>query len=192
MEVLQLTNDELANMITEKALENPLLEVIDSYSEAKDIFLNPASNTLQLDVILQQQESIVQYLSELIPLNMQLPKVKKRVLNYLMELLDQHLFLQVDVKQVCERFSVSTQVVNDCIELLQSLEPFGIACKNSQQFLERQVNLDEFAPPLALSFLQHELQAIAELNVYKNARAISKATNHTGTTGIHHSRCGDF
>ena len=165
LELLQLTNDELANMITEKALENPLLEVIDSYSEAKDIFLNPANNTLQLDVFFQQQESIVQYLSELIPLKMQLPKVKKRVLNYLMELLDQHLFLQVDVKQVCERFSVSTQVVNDCIELLQSLEPFGIAYKDSQQFLERQVNLDEFAPPLALSFLQHELQAIAELNV---------------------------
>ena len=44
LELLQLTNDELANMITEKALENPLLEVIDSYSETKDMFLNPTIN----------------------------------------------------------------------------------------------------------------------------------------------------
>ena len=165
LELLQLTNEELANMIADKALENPLLEVHDSFSESKGMFFYHANNTSQLDLFRQQQESIVQYLSELIPLKMQLPEVKRRVLNYLMEHIDHHLFLQVDVTQVCEKFSVTSQVVNECIEILQNLEPFGVACKNSQHFLEQQVNLDDLAPPFARTFIQHELQALAELNV---------------------------
>jgi RNA polymerase sigma-54 factor len=166
LELLQLTNDELANMIADKALENPLLEVHDSYSESRDPSFYHANNTSQFDILQpQQQESIVHYLSELIPLKMQLSEEKRRVLYYLMEHLDQHLFLQIDVKKVCEKFSITSEVVQESIELLQSLEPFGIACKNSLHFLEQQVKLDDLAPPYALLFLQHDLQAIAELNV---------------------------
>ena len=164
LELLQLTNDELANMIAEKALENPLLEVHEPYRQSKEMVYNFANNSTSLDLIGQQQESIQQYLSEMIPIKMQLSEEKRRVLNYLMAHLDHHLFLQVDVTHVCEKFSVTAQVVDECIELLQSLEPFGIACKNSQHFLARQVNLDDHAPPFALSFI-HELQALAELNV---------------------------
>lgn len=165
LELLQLTNNELASLIAEKALENPLLEIDDNYFIGSKKRAEYQSDFPHIEVFMQQQESIVQYLWESIPIKLQLSEEKKRVLKYLMEHLDCHLFLQVKVQEVSEKFSVSEQVVNECIELLQSLEPLGIACKNSQHFLERQVNTDEYAPPFALPFLQYELRAIAELNV---------------------------
>lgn len=164
LEMLQLTNEEVASLIAEKALENPLLEVsgpVFDYTEK----LLPRSSSDSHREFLMQQESIKQHLWELIPLKMELSPLKKTVLNVLMDYLDEHLFLRIEAQEVCERMSIPIEVVNECIELLQSLEPFGVASKSSQHFLERQILLDPYAPPFATVFIQQELNTIAQLNV---------------------------
>ncbi len=165
LEILQLTNDELATMIADKALENPLLQVEDHFSRFSVDYSNLKGYDTRVDTFKVKQESLVEYLWELIPLQIELPKIQEHVLRFLMEHLDEHLFLKVDISDVCRAFAISEAEVMECIEMLQSFGPFGIASKNSKHFLELQINLDEQAPPFALLFIQQELTAIANLQM---------------------------
>lgn len=183
LEMLQLTNEEMASLIAEKALENPLLEVnapVFNYKEK----LQPHASDGHREFLVQQ-ETIKDYLWELIPLKMDLSQEKKRVLNFLIDYLDEHLFLRIEAQEVCEQLSLPIEAVNECLELLQSLEPFGIASKNSQHFLERQILLDQDAPPFALVFIQQELKAIAELNIPHLMKKYKLSKQHVLTT-IHY------
>ncbi|WP_159083054.1 MULTISPECIES: RNA polymerase factor sigma-54 [unclassified Lysinibacillus] len=165
LEILQLTNDELATMIADKALENPLLLVEDHFNRFSVDYSNLKRYDNRIEPFKVKQESVVEYLWELMPLQIELPNIQERVLRFLMEHLDEHLFLQVEISEVCKKFSISEEEIIECIELLQSFGPFGIASKNSKHFLELQVNLDEQAPPFALLFIQQELTAIANLQM---------------------------
>ena len=164
LELLQLTNEELATTISDKLLENPFLQIEDCWngSTVDSSYRKSYEPTYP---IAQKQDRMVDYLLEYLPLQKQLPKMQEQVLNYLIHHLDEHLFLTIDVNEVSKKFSISEQEVMNCIEILQSFEPFGIATKNTRHFLEVQVNLDPSAPPFALPFVQQELKAIAELSV---------------------------
>ena len=164
LELLQLTNEELASLIAEKALENPLLEVTAPALEYPDKLVPRSTFDSQQDVLIHQ-ESIKDYLWEVLPLEIELSHAKKQILNFLIDNLDEHLFLRMEAQDVSQQLSVAERLVEECIELLQSLEPFGIASKNSQHFLERQIKLDSNAPSYAIIFIQQELNAVASLNI---------------------------
>ena len=180
IEMLQLTNEELASLIAEKALENPLLEVNAPVFDSLDKFQSHTS-TGQREFIVQQ-DALNDYLWESMPLEMDLSHEKKRVLNFLINHLDERLFLQIEAQEVCTQLSVSLELVTECIEILRSLEPFGLASNNSQHFLERQIEVDQEAPPFALVFIQQELQAMAELNIPYLMKKYKLSKQHVLTT----------
>ena len=165
LEVLELTNDELATMISEKALENPLLQVEDGRSWFSVDNTNKKAIDISMYPVFRKEESVVDHILDSIPLQKQLTKKQECVLYYLIHNLDEHLFLSIDVKEVSKNFSLSEREVKNCIELLQSLEPFGIATENTQHFLALQVDKDQHAPEFALPFIQQELPAIAGLQI---------------------------
>lgn len=180
LEMLQLTNEELASLVAEKALENPLLEVNAPAFDSTDKLRPQISNGHR--EFLVQQDTLKDYLWELIPLKMDLSHEKKRVLNFLINHLDEHLFLRIEAQEVYAQLSVSVEVVTECIEILRSLEPFGLASKNSPHFLERQIQVDQEAPPFALVFIQQELNAIAELNIPYLMKKYQLSKQHALTT----------
>lgn len=165
LEILQLANDELAQTVSEKALENPLLQVEDTGNWSTFISSYKKRCDSQSYPIVQRTESIVDFLLELMPLHEQISGIEERVLRYLIHNLDERLFLAIEVEDVAKQFALSEKEVIGCIELLQSFEPFGVATKNSMHFMEIQAKLDVLAPPFAVVFVKQELSAIAKLQL---------------------------
>lgn len=102
LEMLQLTNEELASLVAEKALENPLLEVNAPAFDSTDKLRPQISNGHR--EFLVQQDTVKDYLWELIPLKMDLSQEKKRVLNFLINHLDEHLFYESKRKRCMHNY----------------------------------------------------------------------------------------
>lgn len=164
LELLALTNDELATMIADKILENPLLQVDDNFDVKRNSTYTKRINDMTSFEDKQSGDDIANHLLELMPLH-QLTTQVERAIIYLIHNLDERLFLTVDAIDVAKKFNMRIEEVEDCINLLQSFEPFGIGTKNTQHFLMFQVKNDVVAPPFAYAFIEHELAAVASLEV---------------------------
>lgn len=92
------------------------------------------------------------------------------ILLYLVEQLDDRLFLQIDASLVATKFQVEVARVTELIQVLQKLEPFGIAMENSKQFLMEQVKMDNEAPPLTSHLIENHLEELAK----KKYRTLAK------------------
>lgn len=176
LEILQLSNDELENLIYERATENPLINTIDAQVTnlldfTTTVFNNRASQTQtygeKFDVMQQiaSKESSLAFIFDQIPLQHNLSENDIRILKYLIYNLDKNYFLDIDTEDIAQAFHVEHEVVLNLLYLLQSFEPFGIGARNLKEYLLIQVDNDLSAPPLAAQFIQNHLDKVAKLSL---------------------------
>lgn len=162
IQMLQFNVEELRDFLTQKALENPLIDV-DTNWNANHASLSAAKNvTAQADFIERvsttNQHSLFEYLLDQIHLTMRDTKLRKIVLA-LIEFVDVNGYLKVTDQQIMAETNATPVELLDAITLLQQLDPPGVGARTLQQALMLQTENDESAPNLAYIILEENFDA---------------------------------
>ncbi|MGE7688988.1 RNA polymerase factor sigma-54 [Lysinibacillus sp. NPDC097214] len=178
LEILQYTTNELEQYIYDKANENPLLTVTDAkvkmhYEEIMQLasysdksysaqYYAPQYHSFDpIEMTFAVKESYEQFLLEQVPMHKNLSSIDLKILTFLIQSLDERLFLDVDLEVVANRCKTDVMHVEALVDLLQTFEPVGVGARNYKEFLLIQVDSDGLAPKLASQFIETDLELVA-------------------------------
>lgn len=178
LEILQYTTNELEQYIYDKANENPLLAVTDakvkmhyeeimqlasysdkSYSAQHYAPQHHSFNPIEMKFAVK--ESYEQFLLEQVPMHKNLSSIDLKILTFLIQSLDERLFIDVDLEVVATICKTDVMHVEALLDLLQTFEPVGVGARNYQEYLLIQVDSDALAPKLASRFIETDLELVA-------------------------------
>ncbi|RRK11453.1 RNA polymerase factor sigma-54 [Lactiplantibacillus garii] len=162
IQMLQFNVEELRDFLTQKALENPLIDV-DTNWNANHADLRAAKNVTTKDDFIERvsttnQHSLFEYLLDQIHLTMRDTHLRKIVL-YLIEYVDVNGYLRVDEERAQRETDATPIELLDAVTLLQQLDPPGVGARNLQEALMLQTENDDHAPNLAYIILEENFDA---------------------------------
>jgi len=162
IQMLQFNVEELRDFLTQKALENPLID-IDTNWNSNHASLSAAKNvSAHADFIdrvsTTNKHSLFEYLLDQIHLTMRDTKLRKIVL-HLIEYVDINGYLKIDEQQVMAEMGATPIELLDAITLLQQLDPPGVGARSLQEALMLQTESDDSAPNLAYIILEENFDA---------------------------------
>lgn len=192
LEILQYSNNELAELIAEKATENPLLTVVEHNTNhvkglvdfAKTSFSTTRNNKIDAVIPIQsiQTDTAHQFLLDQIPAHQHISLRDKKILKYLIDHVDERLFLTIDLQEVALKFNVTENEVESILHVLQRFEPLGVASRTFKEYLLIQIENDDDAPTYAHSFVQHHLEDIANAAIKQLCRIYTISIEETRKT----------
>ncbi|WP_168193761.1 RNA polymerase factor sigma-54 [Lysinibacillus sp. SGAir0095] len=172
LEILSFSLEELENFIREEANANPLIELKEPNNEhilemARIQNAGPSGSRNDeipdsLHQALYQVESIESILTEQLAAEKTLTKNEKEIVLYLIRHLNELGYLDCDIEETAERFSVSVEKCEELISVLQSFEPAGIGARNLSECLYLQVVRKENAPKHTEFLIQNHLEELAD------------------------------
>lgn len=177
LEILQMPDLELDKYIYELANENPLLNVTEPVmAEVNEIldystFNSPLKSTFNgkstdsLQALIQAPQSPVLFLYEQIPLHSNLPLIEQKILEYLIEHLDEKFYLAIEIHEVAQEFKVEVSYIEHILSILHKFEPLGVGARTVNEYLRIQIENDEAAPRFAKEIVQQHLDKIASLSL---------------------------
>lgn len=166
IQMLQYNSDELQHFLENKALENPLIDVVvegDFYEQpikTSSKVSNQSEETNYLNQIPDNTLSLFESLLDQIHLNYRDTPIRQTMI-YLAEFIDINGYLSIDLNDVASAARVSYIQVVDALTLLQQLDPPGIAARDLQECLLLQIERDNEAPNLAYLVIEEEFENFA-------------------------------
>ena len=166
--MLQLPVIELQQMLQEKMMENPLLDLTESSLEKPYDWLRTASvksmkGSANNEPYLISKTSTREFLVEQIPLF--LSAQERTILHYCIESLDERLFITETPAQIADHFGIHIDKVTQTLSYLRKFEPIGVGAIDFIDFLMMQIEHDQDAPSLAKEFVQFDMPTIAKMDV---------------------------
>ena len=195
IEVLQLSAQELQDLIQEEFLENPVLE-FDTYKKEdieektydnKDINLDEFNKYLNENKISENFYSDKYYNFEAIITNKislqehlinQLDMHNTRnhdykLAQYIIGNIDDNGYLRICIDDIAIKFNVVTSKVLDAVKLIQSFEPDGVGAANLQECLLIQAKSRDDSNEIALKILEEYWDDIVGYKIKNIAKKIS-------------------
>ncbi|MDF0480322.1 RNA polymerase factor sigma-54 [Vagococcus sp. PNs007] len=166
IQMLQYNSDELQHFLENKALENPLMDVVvegEFYEQPVKTSSKASAQTEEtnyLNQIPDNRLSLFESLLEQIHLNYRDTPIRQTMI-YLAEFIDINGYLSIDLNDVASATGVSYIQVVDALTLLQQLDPPGIAARDLQECLLLQIERDNGAPNLAYLVIEEEFENFA-------------------------------
>lgn len=177
LQLLQMTTLELNSLVENSFLENPLVELVEQGKEPayRETLYKVRRSSEMLEAQFVEKESLKAFLFEQIPVN--LNKRDKQLLCFLIEALDERLFLTLTIEEFAAKFHISLAKAEEMISFLQTFDPVGVGSLNTIQFLCRHIESDADAPSLAKKFVEKELKAIAKMDIKALSKKYQVAVN---------------
>jgi len=168
------SNDELIAYLQQKALENPLIEVMINkefderamrgktvvYKPDKD---DPMDMVSAMEQVSEEAPALDTYLMEQIYANMRDTPLRDLVL-YLVAFVNPEGYVTLDLNEAAEQKGVEPIVMLDALTLLQQLDPPGVGARNLQECLMLQTERDEYAPEIAYYILENHFASFSDRN----------------------------
>lgn len=145
--LLQYSTQELTDFLENKALENPLLQIENVNVQP----MNPLIDRNRKKHQKVEKDWIEQIAVKSFSLEEQLisqfnikaiPEEKLRVIRYLIQHLDENGYFTGDLEEISVKLKIPYQLTEDCLRMIQSLEPVGIGARNLQECLLIQVEYE--------------------------------------------------
>ncbi|GAA3017190.1 RNA polymerase factor sigma-54 [Tetragenococcus solitarius] len=178
IQILQYNTEDLIDFIDNKALENPLLEVIQpSYSTNYSKPRKSSGEEMNyLSQIPDNSTSLFEHLLDQIHLNYRDTYLRQLVL-YLVEYIDLNGFLQISLEEAAEKTGGSAIQLLDALTLIQQLDPAGVGARNLQECLMLQTERDGAAPHLAYVVLEEMFDELVDRKWEKIAKKFDISLN---------------
>ena len=195
LDILQFSSFELEQHIISKGNENPFLNVEDSKVQQQHVdlmqyttYMNPTRDNKYetdrkfdfIEMKIMQIEPYERSLLEQIPLHMN--EQDKKILTYLIQSLDERLFLDINLYEVASIFGTTITHIEDLLVILQQFEPVGIGARNYKEYLLIQINQDKVAPKLATSFILEDLELVSINAIKTLAKKYKVSTTEVNST----------
>lgn len=168
--LLQYNAQELSAFLENKALENPLLQIESVNVQAMDPRYDRTKPTRKriekdkqnwIEQIGKKEIYLDEYLKSQLDLDL-LNADGEKVFEYLIECLDENGYLRADIEVIALRFQKSVEEIDECLKLLQRLDPAGIGARNLQECLLLQLKRKENRNMLAVEIIDKHFHAFAE------------------------------
>ncbi|EUJ28367.1 RNA polymerase factor sigma-54 [Listeria grayi FSL F6-1183] len=164
--MLQFATPELTSFLEEKALENPLIEVVPGTEPAADIpyktsSRNRADNNDWLEQIADNTQSLGDVLKEQLQM-LKLPQSQRIIVLFLIESLDEAGYLTQDTDLIAAQLLMSEEAILAGLEILQNMEPAGIGARNMQECILLQIERSAKAPYIAYDLIQDYFMEFAD------------------------------
>ncbi|MCE7793108.1 RNA polymerase factor sigma-54 [Salipaludibacillus sp. CUR1] len=187
--ILQYSALELNDYLHDQQLENPLIELKDhnvteeverqKMNEFTPVYdykskYDGEEDYSPLEYISEQEEGLQDYLLNQIRL-LHLQPETRRIVTYLALSVDENGYLKQTCEELAEEMSEEEEAVKKGMEVLQSLEPFGVGARNLKECLLIQLRQLETKDPLTEAVIINHLDILAK-NKFKE---IAKAENVT-------------
>ncbi len=166
--LLQYSAQELSAFLENKALENPLLQVENNHIQPINPLIdrNRRKHTKNTENDWIEQIAAKSSTNEDQLLNqLNLRKYSSnqlKIIKHLVQNLDVNGYLTSEPEDIAERFGVHLELVEECIIVIQTLEPAGIGARNLQECLLIQLERENLKDDLALTILTHYFVPFAE------------------------------
>ncbi len=179
--ILQLTNLQLNSYLHELMIANPMIELKEPASHEipgpspiqVDYFPSSesfhSSNRFDIDSDLDKDQFISERSCErsaaqdllLQASALPLSDSRRTLLNYLILLLDDNGFLLDSAECIAAELQTTTAKVQECIDILQTLEPIGVGCSDAQHALLHQLQVRCGGDAIAASIIENHLEDLA-------------------------------
>ncbi|MEH7335207.1 RNA polymerase factor sigma-54 [Neobacillus drentensis] len=173
--LLQYSAQELTAFLENKALENPLIQVEHANVKPMNPLIDRNRRKHQkeekdwIDQIAEKKFSLEeQLISQLNIKKMSAEQLK--VIRHLIQNLDENGYFLGVFSEIAEYLKVSEDLVEECLAVLQTLEPAGIGARNLQECLLMQIYYQNPNNELALNIIANYFVPFAE----KKWKQISK------------------
>lgn len=165
--LLQYSAQELSEFLENKALENPLLQIENVNVQPMNPLIDRNRKKHQkaeknwIEQIAAKSFSLEEQL--LSQLNIKaLSREQLRVIRYLIQHLDENGYLTDDLHEIASKLKISSELAENCLLMIQSLEPVGIGARNLQECLLIQVEYEDPDNELAKRILTDYFVPFAE------------------------------
>ena len=142
--LLQYSAHELTAFLEDKALENPLLQIEQSNIKPMNPLIDRNRRKHQkaekdwIDQIADKPFSLEDYLlSQLKITNLSTEQLS--VIRHLIQHLDENGYFLGDLSEISKKQKVTVDLVEECLAIIQTLEPAGIGARNLQECLLMQL-----------------------------------------------------
>jgi RNA polymerase sigma-54 factor len=164
IEVLQLSNQELAAFIEEQGLSNPVMDIVWNSNVSDRSRTKKKKNAeTPLDTlsnIVNPKETLEEYVrSQLRLKGIMGPTL--HVANYLAGNLKENGYLDIDLNYVSDLLDQPEGLVIEALQIVQSLEPAGIGAQSLQECLLLQIRRDSLAANYAYEVVDQYFQELA-------------------------------
>jgi RNA polymerase sigma-54 factor len=142
--LLQYSAHELTAFLEDKALDNPLLQIENSNIKPMNPLIDRNRRKHQkaerdwIEQIADKPFSLEDYLlSQLKITNLSVEQLN--VIRHLIQNLDENGYFGGDLKEIADKLRVTEELVEECLAIIQTLEPAGIGARNLQECLLMQI-----------------------------------------------------
>lgn len=168
--LLQYSNQELTSFLEDKAIENPLLQLesgnVQSMDPRKD---RPKKTNSKVEKDkqswIEQIGAVNKQLDEFLYSQMdmkQLTPAIRRVMNHLIEHIDENGYFCGDIGEIAQRFNFAPEKAEIYLKIIQDLEPAGIGARNLKECLYLQLKRLQNRNELAESIINEHFELFAD------------------------------
>jgi RNA polymerase sigma-54 factor len=198
--ILQLSSLELAAMVEQELLDNPVLEIeepvaeepveaevdngLSEYADWAEYFGDKSDSGYiaggERREIWTPLETAVDSLEEHLELQLQLAVMEEAargVGRFIIGCIDEHGYLQGTVEEIAAQLGVSAAVVADVLKVIQSFDPPGIGARDLRECLSLQATQQMITDKLVLAVIDRFLDAVAA-GQYKHIAEELHSTPH--------------
>lgn len=184
VKLLQMSNFEIRNYIENEIQENPVLDAEykkdDSQKIKDDIDYKSLIKYLEFDdygngsyqrhreedeispfTFISAKKSLKEFLIEQI-LELNEEEFVKSICKYLIENIDEKGYLGITLEEVQEDLSISYELAEQCLNVVQTLEPYGIGARDLKECLKIQLKQKNIEDEKLYEIIENYLEMIAE------------------------------
>ena len=201
-EILQMTSQELNTYINERALENPVIEIVEpptaeeqresieqqewlnSFNEENYYLYQRQNNDDDYDfksswnINTDDGETLQDYLwSQLITENF--TDQETEIIKFMLECLDNKGYLEESIETIASYFGTDTEIVEDLLSDLQALDPSGVCARTLEECLKLQLERRDMLTPVLESIIDNCLEMVAKNQIPAIARKLRLSPTET-------------
>lgn len=201
-EILQMTSQELNTYINELALENPVIDIVEpptaeeqresieqqewlnSFNEENYYLYQRQNNDDDYDfksswnINTDDGETLQDYLwSQLITENF--TDQETEIIKFMLECLDNKGYLEESIETIASYFGTDTEIVEDLLSDLQSLDPSGVCARTLEECLKLQLERRDMLTPVLESIIDNCLEMVAKNQIPAIARKLRLSPTET-------------
>jgi RNA polymerase sigma-54 factor len=141
--LLQYSAQELAAFLEDKALENPLLKIENVNVKPMNPLIDRNRRKHQksekdwIEQIADKPFSLEEYLISQLNIK-NLTAVQMKVIRHLIKNIDENGYFTGGLSEIALKLHVELDIIDDCLAIIQTLEPAGIGARNLQECLALQ------------------------------------------------------
>ena len=193
MEILQMSCQELNEYIKDMALENPVVDIEDSYEvpdKASDLvkklewldsidernriyYRQEYAEDAEEKRLMDYSENIGEELSEYLLhqlLTVELSDLQYDIIQYMVYSLDSKGYMEEDLTDIAERFETTFDFVEEQLKLLQNLDPAGVCARNVEECLLLQLNREKEKDLTACAIVSDSLELLGKNQLHVIAK----------------------